>query len=93
MTAKAVRRCNLISSHLQRPPGNTTTLCFLEAFHAYKSGQISWDEYLRHLLIHLTGVRHHQDDRDGLYPELRKTDSFRYGVFCWNQLLEQKING
>lgn len=70
-----------------------TTLCFLDAFHDRKSGQITWDEYLRHLLIHLTGVKHKEDDRDGMYPVLRYADPFGYGIFCWNQDLEQKVTG
>ena len=90
MMGKAVRRCNLFSSHLQT---NTTTLCFLGAFHEHQSNRISWDEYLRHLLIHLTGVKHKEDDRDGLYPALRRTDPFGYGIFCWIQLFEQKVTG
>ena len=93
MTGKAIRRCNLLNSHLQKPPGNMTTLCFLDAFQAHESGRISWDEYLRYLLVHLTGVRHKEDDIDGLYPALRRTDPFGYGIFCWDQLLEQRATG
>jgi hypothetical protein len=61
------------------------TLCFLDAFHAFKSGSIEWDKYIRHLLIHLMGVKHEDDRRSQTFWELQRIDPFGYGIWCWNQ--------
>ena len=89
--SRRAQRTEKSSSHLQKPPEDATTLCFLDAFHAQERGDITWDEYLRHLLVHLTGVEHKEDDRDGLYPALRYTDPFGYGIWCWSRDLERKV--
>lgn len=93
MIRKPIRRCDLLNSLSTQPPPKMTTLCFLDAYHAHRSGEISWDEYLRHLLVHLTGVKHKEDSIDGMYPAVRRADSFGYGIFCWNLLMEQKVTG
>lgn len=94
MSGKADSRCNEVLSHLQKRPGHTPMLCFLDAFNAHKSGRISWNEYLRYLLIHLTGVKHKEDDTPYvLYNALRIADPFGFGLFSWNQRLKQRVTG
>ena len=60
------------------------TLCFLAAFEAKQRGEISEDEYIRHLLAHCTGVRHDNEDwfKDAAL-DIRDADPFGHSVRSW----------
>lgn len=36
-------------------------LCFLPAFEQWSAKNITWEEYLRHALLHWTGSKHEED--------------------------------
>lgn len=76
----------LTRSHERRDQqrDNISTFSFLEAFRRMKSGLISWDEYIRHLLARTTGVEHEDDDVDGVYLKLLNTDPFGYSIWCFS---------
>ena len=69
-------------------------LSYLEAFREKQNGNISWEEYIHHLLIRCTSDEneHEDDDVDGPHWELLKNDPFAYSIFCWSRRVD-KIPG
>ena len=59
--------------NISRPNG--TSLCFAEACKAKRSASLSNVVYLQHLLAHLQGVRHAEDDPQ-YKPEYGSLDDF-----------------
>lgn len=62
-------------------------LPFLEAYGQLKSGKISWQEYIDHLLARCAGGGHEEDDIEGIHRKLRNTDPFGYSIWCWSDSL------
>lgn len=60
------------------------SLSYPEASAKFKSGQISWDEYLDQLLARFAGDGHPDDD-DRIPWGLLETDPFAYGLWAWSE--------
>lgn len=65
-------------------------LTYLEASRRYKSGELSSDEYIDHLLSRAAGGGHIDDEKEGGFLELGQEDPFAYSVWLWtgNYLLK-----
>lgn len=61
-----------------------TSLCFRSAFAELDRGQISWEEYIRHCLLHYAGVKHPEDEAH--WYELRELidpDPLGFALWSW----------
>jgi hypothetical protein len=64
------------------------TLSLRQAFAAKESGAISWDDYIHILLARCTGVKHEEDDVDGTYPALRRTDPLGHELWFLSKRMD-----
>jgi hypothetical protein len=65
-----------------------TPLSFLQAARAYKSGTISWDEYIHRLMARCAGIVHEEDESDDWYTDLHRIDAFTHSIWSWNRKVE-----
>jgi hypothetical protein len=63
-------------------------LSFLQAARAYKSGTISWDEYIHSLMARCAGVVHEEDESDDWHTDLRRIDAFAHSIWSWSRKIE-----
>lgn len=59
-------------------------LTYLDASRQYKSGTLTWDEYIDQLLSRAAGGGHIDDEKQGGFPELSREDPFAYTVWLWS---------
>ena len=66
------------------------SLCFLPAFQAKQRGEITEEEYIRHLLAHCKGVRHGDEDwYKHAALDIRDADPFGHSVRSWALTMDQ----